>query len=85
MAAIGDVGRGGSYLSVWMLSPLVDDFRCRVKTNGRQSQFATLTICEREVLKTDHQDPCSGIVLGWVILNLPGLKHLRGNFARLHP
>jgi two-component system, NarL family, response regulator NreC len=51
VAAIRDVCRGGSYLSPRMLSQLVDDFRTRIKTPGRQPRFSTLTVREREVLK----------------------------------
>jgi DNA-binding NarL/FixJ family response regulator len=51
VAAIRDICRGGSYLSPRMLSQLVDDFRCRIKTTNRLPRFATLTTREREVLK----------------------------------
>ncbi len=51
LAAIRDVNRGGSYLSPRMLSQLVDDFRCRVKSSARLPRFATLTAREKEVLK----------------------------------
>ena len=51
MAAVRDICRGGSYLSPRMLSQLVDDFRCRIKSANRLPRFATLTTREREVLK----------------------------------
>ena len=51
VAAIGEVHRGGSYLSPRMLSQLVDDFRSRIKSANRLPRFATLTTREREVLK----------------------------------
>jgi two-component system response regulator NreC len=51
VSAIRDVHRGGSYLSPRMLSQLVDDFRCRIKSAERLPRFATLTPREKEVLK----------------------------------
>ena len=49
--AIGEVHRGGSYLSPRMLAHLVDDFKSRVKTSVRQPRFSTLTRREAEILK----------------------------------
>ena len=51
VAAIGEVYRGGSYLSPRMLTHLVDDFRSRVKSSDRLSRFSTLTRREVEILK----------------------------------
>jgi two-component system, NarL family, response regulator NreC len=51
VSAIGDVHRGGSYLSPRMLSHLVDDFRSRVKSAVRLPRFSTLTRRELEILK----------------------------------
>ncbi|HVN04192.1 MAG TPA: response regulator transcription factor [Bryobacteraceae bacterium] len=51
ISAIGDVHRGGSYLSPRMLSHLVDDFRSRVRNAGRTPRFHTLTRRETEILK----------------------------------
>jgi two-component system response regulator NreC len=51
VSAIGEVHRGGSYLSPRMLSHLVDDFRTRVRSNTRQPRFNTLTRRELEILK----------------------------------
>ena len=51
VTAIGDVHRGGSYLSPRMLSHLVDDFRSRVKSANRQPRFGTLTRRELEIMK----------------------------------
>jgi two-component system response regulator NreC len=50
VSAIGEVHRGGSYLSPRMLSHLVDDFRSRVHSI-RQPRFNTLTRRELEILK----------------------------------
>ena len=52
VSAVREVARGGSSLSPRMLSQLVDDFRGRLKGGGSQPRFATLTVREREVLKT---------------------------------
>jgi len=49
--AIGEVHRGGSYLSPRMLTHLVDEFRGRVKTAARLPRFSRLTRRELEVLK----------------------------------
>ncbi|HZT29095.1 MAG TPA: response regulator transcription factor [Bryobacteraceae bacterium] len=49
--AICEAHRGGSYLSPRMVSHLVDDFRCRVKSENRQPRFGTLTRRELEILK----------------------------------
>jgi two-component system response regulator NreC len=51
VTAIGDVHRGGSYLSPRMLSHLVDDFRSRIKSATRLPRFSTLTRRELEILK----------------------------------
>ncbi len=51
VSAIGEVHRGGSYLSPRMLSHLVDDFRSRVRSSTRQPRFSTLTRRETEILK----------------------------------
>src|ERR1039457_5358591 len=51
VSAIGEVHRGGSYLSPRMLSHLVDDFRSRVRSATRQPRFSTLTRRELEILK----------------------------------
>src|SRR5580693_3837520 len=51
VTAIGEVHRGGSYLSPRMLSHLVDDFRSRVRSATRQPRFNTLTRRELEILK----------------------------------
>ena len=51
IAAIGEVHRGGSYLSPRMLTHLVDDFRSRVKSSTRLPRFSTLTRREVEILK----------------------------------
>ena len=51
ISAIGDVHRGGSYLSPRMLSHLVDDFRSRARNTGRTPRFHTLTRRETEILK----------------------------------
>jgi two-component system response regulator NreC len=51
VAAIGEVHRGGSYLSPRMLTHLVDDFRSRVKSATRLPRFSTLTRREVEILK----------------------------------
>jgi two-component system response regulator NreC len=49
--AVRDVRRGGSYLSPRMLSQLVDDFRSRIKSDGRLVRSGALTTREREILK----------------------------------
>ena len=49
--AIGEVYRGGSYLSPRMLSHLVDDFRNRARSDMRTPRFHTLTRRETEILK----------------------------------
>ena len=49
--AIREVHRGGTYLSPRMLSHLVDDFRSRAHSGGRQPRFNTLTRRELEVIK----------------------------------
>ena len=51
IAAIAEVGRGGTHLSPQMLSHLVEDFRGRVKGEGKISRSSTLTSREVEVLK----------------------------------
>ena len=51
VSAIGEVHRGGSYLSPRMLSHLVDDFRSRVRSTTRTPRFHTLTHRETEILK----------------------------------
>src|SRR5271169_5859111 len=51
VSAIGEVHRGGSFLSPRMLSHLVDDFRSRVRSATRQPRFNTLTRRELEILK----------------------------------
>jgi len=48
--AIGEVHRGGSYLSPRMLSHLVDDFRTRVRSDPAP-RLRTLTRRETEILK----------------------------------
>jgi two-component system response regulator NreC len=50
VSAIGEVHRGGSYLSPRMLSHLVNDFRSRVHSI-RQPRLNTLTRRELEILK----------------------------------
>jgi two-component system response regulator NreC len=50
VSAIGEVHRGGSYLSPRMLSHVVDDFRSRVRS-ATSPRFNTLTRRELEVLK----------------------------------
>ena len=52
IAAIVEVGRGGSHLSPRMLSHLVDDFRGRGKGQNKVSRSSTLTHREVEVLKS---------------------------------
>jgi two-component system response regulator NreC len=51
VSAIGEVHRGGSYLSPRVLSHLVDDFRNRVHSSARQPRLNTLTRREMEILK----------------------------------
>jgi two-component system, NarL family, response regulator NreC len=52
VAAITEVGRGGSHMSPRMLSHLVEDFRGRTRGAGKVSRFSTLTPRETQVLKT---------------------------------
>ena len=49
--AIGEVHRGGSYLSPRMLAHLVDDFRSRMRSQTVMPRFHTLTRRETEVMK----------------------------------
>ena len=51
VSAIGEVHRGGSYLSPRMLAHLVDDFRSRMKSETRVPRLNTLTRRETEILK----------------------------------
>lgn len=51
IAAIGEVHRGGSYLSPRMLSHLVEDFRTRVRSSTHTPRLHTLTRRETEILK----------------------------------
>ncbi len=51
VSAIGEVHRGGSYLSPRMLTHLVDDFRSRMRAETRVPRFNTLTRRETEILK----------------------------------
>jgi len=51
VTAIGEVHRGGSYLSPRMLAHLVDDFRSRMHAQPRVTRFNTLTRREAEILK----------------------------------
>jgi two-component system, NarL family, response regulator NreC len=51
MMALGEVYRGGSYLSPRVLAHLVDDFRGRVISAARLPRFSRLTRRELEVLK----------------------------------
>jgi two-component system response regulator NreC len=51
VTAIGEVHRGGSYLSPRMLTHLVDDFRSRMRSDPRVPRFNTLTRRETEILK----------------------------------
>ncbi len=51
VAALRDVHQGGDYLSPRMLTQLVDDFRCRLRSDSRQPRYASLTPREREVIK----------------------------------
>lgn len=52
IAAVSELGRGGSHLSPRMLSHLVDDFRGRTRGSAKVSRFSTLTARETQVLKT---------------------------------
>jgi len=51
VSAVGEVHRGGSYLSPRMLSHLVDDFRSRSQGGARAPRFHRLTRRELEILK----------------------------------
>ena len=52
VSAIGEVHRGGSYLSPRLLTKLVDNFRIQGHEGSvRQPRFGTLTKREREILK----------------------------------
>jgi two-component system response regulator NreC len=51
VTSIGEVHRGGSYLSPRMLTHLVDDFRSRMRSDPRVPRFNTLTRRETEILK----------------------------------
>jgi len=51
ISAIGEVHKGGSYLSPRMLTHLVDDFRTRVQSATHRPRLNTLTRRELEVLK----------------------------------
>src|SRR5579871_3021028 len=51
ISALGEVHRGGSYLSPRMLSRLVDDFRSRTQAGARMPRFHSLTRRETEILK----------------------------------
>ncbi|HYO79887.1 MAG TPA: response regulator transcription factor [Bryobacteraceae bacterium] len=51
VAAIREVWLGGHYLSPRMLNQLVEDFRTRLQSNGRNSRISMLTPREREVMK----------------------------------
>ncbi|HYP07069.1 MAG TPA: response regulator transcription factor [Bryobacteraceae bacterium] len=58
MAAVVEVARGGTFLSPKLLTHLVEDFRGRVKNDGKVPRFSTLTPRESEVLKLLAEGRC---------------------------
>jgi two-component system, NarL family, response regulator NreC len=82
VAAIYEVGRGGSHLSPRMLNHLVDDFRGRSKGEGKRSRFATLTARETEVLKVLAEGQSVKEIAGALNLSVKTVEAHKFNLMR---
>ncbi len=82
ISAIGDVHRGGSYLSPRMLAHLVDDFRTRMRSETVVPRFNTLTRRETEILKFLAEGNSVKEVAGALSLSVKTIEAHKFNLMR---
>jgi two-component system response regulator NreC len=82
VSAIGDVHRGGSYLSPRMLTHLVDDFRRRAQSSAHLPRHSRLTRRELEVIKFLAEGSSVKEIAGVLSLSVKTIEAHKFNLMR---